>query len=116
MFSKGVEDWLYIVYHCALKSMNEAVVEGMGCIVDKHAAPERHLSMETYSKEAMIHYNAPLVHEAESFLVNSLDVMFEKNVKKAWHFVARDSKYAVHGTSEVIKRQKLQSSKFSFMK
>jgi hypothetical protein len=40
--------------------MNEAVVEGidgMGCIVNQHAAPERRLlSMETYSKEAMTHY------------------------------------------------------------
>jgi hypothetical protein len=116
VFSNGVEDWLYMFNHCALKSMNEAVVEGMGCIVDQHAAPERHLSMETYSKEAMIHYNAPMVHEAESFLKDSLDVMFEKNVKKGWHFVARDSKYAVDGTSEVIKRMKLASSKFSFMK
>ena len=57
-----------------------------------------------------------MVHEAESFLKDSLDVMFEKNVKKGWHFVARDSKYAVDGTSEVIKRMKLASSKFSFMK
>jgi len=116
VFSKGVEDWLYMFNHCALKSMNEAAVEGMGCIVDQHAAPEKHLSMETYSKEAMIHYNAPMVHEAESFLKDSLDVMFDKNVKKGWHFVARDSKYAVDGTSEVIKRIKLASSKFSFMK
>jgi hypothetical protein len=52
--------------------------------------------METYSrKEAMIHYIAPMVHEAESFLKDSLDVMFDKNVKKGWHFVARDSKYCV---------------------
>ena len=39
VFSKGVEDWLYIFNHCALKSMNEAVVEGMGDGV--HRGPAR---------------------------------------------------------------------------
>ena len=48
-----------------------------------------------------------MVHEAESNLKDSLDAMFDKNVKKGGHFVARDSKYAVDGTSEVIKRNEI---------
>ena len=77
-FQKGVEDWLYVFQHCALKTCNEAVVEGMGCIVDQHATPGRHLSMEAYAKEAIIDYNGPLLHEADAFLMASVDRYFNR--------------------------------------
>lgn len=77
-FQKGVEDWLYVFQHCALKTCNEAVVEGMGCIVDQHATPGRHLSMEAYAKEAIIDYNGPLLHEADAFLMASVDRYFTR--------------------------------------
>ena len=67
-FETDVTYWRYVLWHRAVKIMNEVGIEGMGCVVDKHAAPQRHLCMESYSIEAMIHYNGPAAHESESFL------------------------------------------------
>ena len=51
-FQTGVTYWRYVFWHCALQIMIEAVIEGMGCVVDKHAAPQRHMCVESYSIDA----------------------------------------------------------------
>jgi hypothetical protein len=38
--------YLYLLQHCALKGVPEAIVEGMGGVWDRCAAPGRHLSFE----------------------------------------------------------------------
>ena len=42
---QSVRQWLYLFNHSILKTRCEAVVEGMGCVVDNHAAPERRLTL-----------------------------------------------------------------------
>ena len=79
----GIGDILYLFTHCVLKTANEAVVEGMGSIVDRHADPRRGLSPDNYTKEAMIHFNGPLLHEADQLLSDALDRNFKGN---KWHF------------------------------
>lgn len=54
-FYRGVEDWLFFFNHMVLKTSNEAVVESMGCILDRHAAGGRHLRQEAYAQESFIH-------------------------------------------------------------
>ena len=71
-FHKDCHDWLYIFNHCVLKTVNEAVVEGMGSIVDKHAYPKRGLSQDRYVKESIIDWNGPQTHECEGFLCAAL--------------------------------------------
>ena len=55
----------------------------MGSIVDRHADPRRGLSPDNYTKEAMIHFNGPLLHEADELLSDALDRNFKG---KKWHF------------------------------
>jgi hypothetical protein len=52
-FYDGVSDWLLLFNHCALKTTNEAVVESMGCTLDVHANPVRHLEQDNYVKETV---------------------------------------------------------------
>jgi len=74
--NQPVRQWLYLFTHCILKSRNEAVVEGMGCALDNHAAPGRHLQMEQFTAEAMIHWNGPAAHQCENFLTLALNDYF----------------------------------------
>ena len=61
-----------------LKTMCEAVVEGMGSIVDKHASAKRGLSQQAMVEESYIEWNGPLRHEAKSLLIEALDYYFTK--------------------------------------
>ena len=81
--NQPVRQWLYLFTHCILKSRNEAVVEGMGCVLDNHAAPGRHLQMEQFTAEAMIHWNGPAAHQCENFLTLALNDYFGPT---AWNF------------------------------
>lgn len=60
-FYSGVGGILSLIEQCVLKTHNEAVVEGMGSIVHRHADPQRHLSLEAYNMEGFIDYNGPPV-------------------------------------------------------
>jgi hypothetical protein len=52
----------------ALKTRCEAVVEGMGGVLDIHADKRRHLPMNKSLAEAMIHWNGPLSHDGGRLL------------------------------------------------
>lgn len=86
-FYKGVEAWVFLFNHMLLKTSNEAVVESMGGIVDRHATGERHLKQPDYAKEAFIHWNGPRPHEAKALLAAALDRHFNG---KRWHFQKAD--------------------------
>eukprot|EP00918_Siedleckia_nematoides_P025377 GHVU01054799.1.p1 GENE.GHVU01054799.1~~GHVU01054799.1.p1 ORF type:complete len:203 (-),score=30.07 GHVU01054799.1:561-1169(-) len=73
-FYQGIEDLLYVFERCALKTSNEAVVEGLTSIVGRHAAADRNSAVETISDEAFVHYNGPLLHEADSVIEQALDL------------------------------------------
>ena len=90
-------------------------MEGMGKIVDDHAAPNRHLALENYAKEAMIDWNAPKVTHAEPYLRECLDHKFVAQHSK-WNFMAENSKFSASGTtSAVIHRKSNENSNFNFM-
>ena len=115
----GVEDWLFFFNHMALKTANEAVIESMGCIVDQHAAPGRHLAQPKYAEEAFIHWNGPRPHEATKLLSQALDRHFKG---KEWHFVKKDRPAHWAGQdvkqfkiSKVVDRLSSEHSRLSFM-
>ena len=78
----GVEDFLYLWVQCATKTLNEAVVEGMGSVWAKAAPPERHVLLERSEKEAVIAWSAPQPWHPEAgaragaFCTNALNHMF----------------------------------------
>ena len=77
-FREGTCDWLFLFEHCALKTMNEAVVEGMGSIVDRHAQGQRGLSQDALVMESFIEWNGPKPHLSEHVLKEALDHHFRK--------------------------------------
>jgi hypothetical protein len=110
----GVHDWMYLFNHCALKTSNEAVIECMGAVIDKHAAGGRGLAHDNYVMEAVVDCNGPTSHQCEGFLVKALDTHFEG---KAWNFTAYDQKhrYLKYQHSAVIDRLLAEESKFPFL-
>jgi hypothetical protein len=68
-----------------------------------------------YANEARISWNAPLQHEADDFLTESLDYHFNGN---KWHFYSVDqqNRPLVSFTSKVIDRLGKMMSKLSFMR
>ena len=98
--------------------MNEAVVEGMGSIVDRHATSQRHLPQEKYVMESIIDWNGPTTNNCESFLTEALNLHFSQHNadrgKGEWHFTSTDSKsrFTKFVTSEVIDRLKKEESNF----
>lgn len=107
-FNERIGDFLHLFKHCALKTSNEAVVEGMGSYWDDCAAPKRHLRFETGVEEAVICYTAPPAHlpEATSFLRKSLTTYFDGGPHK-WNFSHEDARHrhvVWAGGSKVIDR------------
>ncbi len=114
-FYSDCHDWLYLFNHCVLKTVNEAVVEGMGSVVDKHADGRRGLSQERYVMESIIDWNGPESHECESFLEAALNRHFKG---EDWNFGSTDQRhgrYQVSVLSSVIDRLKNVSSKCPFL-
>ena len=96
-FYVGCHDWLYLFNHCVLKIVNEAVVEGMGSVVDSHAIGKRGLSHDRYVKESIIDWNGPQSHECEGFLTAALNKHFKG---EDWNFTSSDESLARHVSSK----------------
>ena len=86
-----VHDYLYLFEHCAAKTMCEAVVEGMGSVIDKASRPDRHLGLEEATEEAIIAYSAPQPWhpEAREFIRHSLNDVFGGD---RWDFTHHDGR------------------------
>ena len=71
--------YLYLFQHCALKGVPEAIVEGMGGVWDRCAAPGRHLSFEAGVREAVVCWNAPRPYDeaCDAFLDRALSHHFK---------------------------------------
>ena len=69
-------------------SLNEAVVEGMGSIVNLHADGRRGLNAQAYVQEAFIHVNGPMIDKADGLVTEALDIHFGD---KPWHFTQRSA-------------------------
>ena len=88
-FYEGCKNYLYLWLHMATKTMNEAVVEGMGSVWDAAADVKRHPSFDTGVQEAVIAWSAqqPWHPEAKPFLNKSLNLLFKGG---QWNFFHRD--------------------------
>ena len=98
------------------KTQNEAVTEGMGSVLDKHAEGHRHLSMDAYVQEAFIHWNGPTTNECEGVLIAALNNLFKGKERNFTHTDTRDDSRAISRiVSKVVDRHLSQRSKFPFM-
>ena len=130
-FYDGLEDVVLLFNHMILKTANEAVTESMGCVIDIHASPNRHLNQLAYSDEALVHWNGPKVHEATVFLTRALNLWAgkdEKGKQREWHFLKADrgartgsvdrsskNKHREWKVSKVVDRINTQPSRLGFM-
>ena len=115
-----VRDWLFFYDFCALKICNEAVVEATGNCLDMHSDDRRGLTFTHADQETVVDWAAPLMHEADHFISDALDIFFEG---KDWHFTAKDSNLSRQGKrflsffeSKKLETLKKKTSKFSFIK
>ena len=116
-FYEGIDEYLYLLQHCAAKSQCEAVLEGMGSQWDRSAEGGRHPTFTVSQQEAMISYNAPPAYlpEAKPFVRRALDHHF--GVKdpaerpEKWNFTHRDARQRqIQFTAGSKTLQKLQET------
>ena len=114
---EGVQEWLQLFNLCVLKTQNEAVVEGMGSTVDKHAKGQRHLNQENYASETFVDYNGPESHECEGVLTEALHRLFKTKSKGDWRFnsIDRQGRAKPWFVSKLVDRHKRKKSKLSFL-
>ena len=123
--SKDLGQILYLFQHCALKSKNEACVEGYGSTIERHASKLRgNQDQENYASEAFLHINGPLLHEADYLIERALNLHFgigKDGKQKLWHFCNTPASLAKHAgelknieQSAVLKRLNEATSKVSF--
>ena len=77
-FYEGCQAYLHLWLHCALKTMNESVVEGMGGVWDRSSPDARHVAFESSAKEAVVAWNGPWPYhqEAVPFINHTLTHLF----------------------------------------
>ncbi|KAK3240904.1 hypothetical protein CYMTET_49290 [Cymbomonas tetramitiformis] len=112
---EDVQDWLYLFQLCALKIQNEAVVEGMGSTIDRHATSVRGLPQDKYViNESFIEYNGCAPSECDFFFTAALGLYFKGKTWKSHHtYVRNRGKY--QGVSSVVSRLHQRTSKLTFM-
>ncbi|KAJ1637498.1 hypothetical protein T492DRAFT_301128 [Pavlovales sp. CCMP2436] len=114
----GVHDWLFLFELCSTHTSNESVVESMGNIIDKHAAPGRHLAPVDYSREAYIHWNGSPLHPSNDLVNAALNLLFNALGPGDWNFLhktLRPSKLKFRAVSQVVDRHRAERSKLPFM-
>lgn len=115
----GLHDILYLLNHCMLKTISEAVVESMGCCVDVHANGKRGLDAKKYSMEAVIDRNGPPLAKADSLIEDALDSYFEEHNGKQgrgkWHFKHSRLNAKFVAKSKVCVGEELKVAKLPFL-
>ena len=104
------KEFLNIALKLLCKTPNEAVVESMGSMLQKHMKPERNAAQSAFEGEMHIDWNGPVLSRADHHLSSSLDRKFGS--RKLWHFKTGSSKYYA---SEVVERKKSDISRLSFL-
>ena len=113
-FYDRIDAFLYLFQHMALKSMCEAVIEGMGGMWDRCATDGRHPGFETGAEEAVIAWNAPQPYHpaADDYVTHVLNDVFgfdPEGHPKEWNLTHKDAAQDHHigralGRSLVINR------------
>ena len=92
------------------KTPNEAVVESLGSLLQKHMKAERTAKQDTFDIELHIDWNGPVISKADRLLERSLDRKFGS--RKHLNFKVGDSKFY---TSKVVDKKKAETSPLSFL-
>ena len=67
------QEFLNIALKLLCKTLNEAVVESMGSMLQKHMKPERNAKQTAFKTDMHIDWNGPVVSRADHLLSASLD-------------------------------------------
>ena len=90
-FYFGKQQFISIALKLLCKTPNEAVVESMGSMLQKHMKPERNCTQSAFEDEMHIDWNGPVVSRADPLLSVSLDRGFGS--RKHWNFKTGSSKF-----------------------
>ena len=82
----GIHEFLHFYSLMIVKIRSEAVCESASSILKAHIHNNRSLEHTSLDDEVLIHWNAPPLHSADSFLRNSLDDYFIHTKDKHWLF------------------------------
>ena len=93
----------FLFCHCALKMPNESVVESMGKTVADHANAKRGCDIETYTNEAVVHWNAPPIAKSRAFCIKVLKLHFGDNWRTAF---VHNSDHDHHGAAGGARKRK----------
>ena len=102
--------FIQLALKLACKTPNEAVVESVGSMLNKHMRADRPGSQISFDCEMHIDWNGPVVSKANTLLERALDNKFGS--RKRWNFKSGNSKFYV---SKVVDRKKLEHSPLSFI-
>ncbi|CAF3154460.1 unnamed protein product, partial [Rotaria sp. Silwood2] len=91
--SNAMSDFLYFHSLMVLKIRIEAICESAASILKGHIHGNRSLNHNSLDREVMLHWNAPPLHLADSFIKNSLDDNFSSKKKKNWLFYKKSKQY-----------------------
>ena len=106
----GKQEFLNLALKLLCKTPNEAVVESMGSMLQKHMKTERNAAQSAFEGEMHIDWNGPVVAKADHLLNTSLDRKFGS--RRHWHFKTGSTRFY---TSEVVDRKKTEVSRLSFL-
>ena len=111
-FYSGIQDWLFLFENCALKIINEEVVESMGSVMSKHCALSRgSLNQATLVQETRVAWNGPSLAECNPLLKDALTRHFGG---PNWRFTSKVSRSsAVKPKSAVVARLEKERSPLS---
>ena len=101
----GKQKFVSLALKLLCKTPNEAVVESMGSMLQKHMKPERNANQSAFEGEMHIDWNGPVVSRADHLLSRSLDRKFGS--RKRWHFKSGSSRFY---TSDVVDRKRSETS------
>ena len=104
-FYFGKQEFINIALKLLCKTPNEAVVESMGSMLQKHMKSELNANQTAFTAEMHIDWNGPVVSRADHLLSASLDRWFGS--RKRWHFKTGSNTFY---TSELVDRKKTEVS------
>ena len=107
-FYINMQHFISLALKLLCKTPNEAVVESIGSVFEKHMKPQRPGKQINFVNEMHIDWNGPVVSKADNILARSLDRKFGS--RKKWNFKSGNTKFY---TSAVVDRKKVEPSLFN---
>ncbi|CAF4208097.1 unnamed protein product [Rotaria sp. Silwood2] len=93
--SDAIIDFLYFHSLMVLKIRTEAICETAASILKGHIHGNRSLNHDPLDSEVMLHWNAPPLHLADSFIKHSLNDNFSSQKEKNWLFSKKSDQYQI---------------------